>query len=59
VRCVAHDNMESGSPVSTQYFSQGVIANGTPLYYVKDRLGSVTQLVSNSGSATAQYAYDP
>lgn len=59
VRCVAHDNTQSGSPVSTQYFAQGVIANGTPLYYVKDRLGSVTQLVSDSGSVAAQYAYDP
>ena len=59
MRCLAHDNTQSGSPVSTQYFAQGVITGGTPLYYVRDRLGSVSQLVSNSGSIEAQYTYDP
>jgi hypothetical protein len=59
MRCLAHDNLESGSPVRTQYFPQGVISNGSYIYYVQDRLGSVTMLVSNSGSVAAQYAYDP
>jgi RHS repeat-associated protein len=59
VRCLAHDNTQSGSPVSTQYFPQGVITNGTTFYYVQDQLGSVTQLVTNSGSIAAQYSYDP
>lgn len=36
VRRLAHDNTQSGSPVSTQYFPQGVIAGGTPYYYVQD-----------------------
>jgi RHS repeat-associated protein len=59
VRCLAHDNTQSGSPVTKQYFAQGVIASGTPYYYVQDQLASVTQLVSSSGNVAAQYAYDP
>jgi RHS repeat-associated protein len=58
-RCLAHDNTQSGSPVSTQYWDQGVIANGTPYYYVEDQLGSVRQLVTTSGTVAVQYDYDP
>jgi RHS repeat-associated protein len=58
-RCLAHDNTQSGSPVSTQYFGQGIILSGTPYYYVQDRLGSVTQLVTKSGTLVTQYTYDP
>ena len=36
-----------------------VIAGGTPYYYVRDRLGSVRQLVTTSGSVAVQYDYDP
>lgn len=59
VRCLAHDNTQSGSPVSAQYFFQGVITGGTSYYYVSDRSGSVTQLINGDGSVAAQYAYDP
>jgi RHS repeat-associated protein len=59
VRCLAHDNTKSGSPVSTEYFDQGAIVNGTPYYYVKDQLGSVEGLVTGSGSVAAEYSYDP
>ena len=58
-RCLAHDNTQTNSPVSTQYFAQGAIISATPYYYIQDRLGSVTALISSSGSITAQYAYDP
>jgi RHS repeat-associated protein len=57
--CLAHDNTQSGSPISAQYFAQGVISSGTPYYYVKDRLGSVIQMVSATGAIAAQYSYDP
>jgi RHS repeat-associated protein len=57
--CLAHDNTQSGSPVSTQYFSQGAIISGTPYYYVQDRLGSVREMVATGGSIAAQYDYDP
>jgi RHS repeat-associated protein len=59
VRCLAHDNTQSGSPVSTQYFDQGMIISGTSYYYVKDELGSVTQLVTSTGTVASQYTYDP
>jgi RHS repeat-associated protein len=59
MRCLAHDNTQTNSPVSTQYFDQGAIISGTPYYYVKDELGSVTELVSSTGSVASQYAYDP
>jgi RHS repeat-associated protein len=58
-RCLVHDNTKTGSPVSTQYYDQGAIVNGTPYYYVKDRLGSVDELVTSSGGIAAQYTYDP
>jgi len=59
VRCPARDNTQSGSPVSTQYFDQGVIISGTSYYYVKDQLGSINELVTSSGSVASQYSYDP
>jgi RHS repeat-associated protein len=58
-RCLAHDNTQSGSPVSTQYFAQGAIIGGTSYYYVKDELGSVAELVSSTGTVASQYTYDP
>jgi RHS repeat-associated protein len=59
VRCLAHDNTQSGSPVSAQYFDQGIITGGTSYYYVQDGLGSVSQLVTASGAVASQYTYDP
>lgn len=58
-RCLAHDNTQSGSPVSTEYFPQGAIIGGTSYYYVRDRLGSVTELVSAAGTVVSQFTYDP
>ena len=53
------DNTLSGSPVTKKFFDQGVVQNGSPLYYVKDQQGSVRQLVDTSGKVQAQYDYDP
>lgn len=36
-----------------------MITSGTPYYYVQDGLGSVTQLVTNSGTVASQFAFDP
>jgi len=57
--CLAHNNRQSGSPVSSQFFPQGVIAGSTPYYYVRDQLGSVTQLVTSSGGVASQFTFDP
>jgi RHS repeat-associated protein len=59
VRCLERDNLQSGSPVSKQYFGQGFIAGGKRYYYVTDHLGSVRQLVDDTGRVRAQYDYDP
>ena len=53
-----HDNMQSGSPVSKQYFQQGLIMSGRGYYYAADRLGSVRQLVDTTGAIRTQYDYD-
>jgi RHS repeat-associated protein len=57
-RCVEHDNTQPGSPISKQYFAEGVVAEGTGYYYVFDLLGSVRQLVDGTGKIRAQYDYD-
>jgi RHS repeat-associated protein len=58
-RCLEHDNLKNGSPVSKRYFDQGVQIGAQAYYYVTDRLGSVRQLVDSSGAVRAQYDYDP
>ena len=59
VRCAAHDNTQTGSPISTRYFDQGTIISGTAYYYLTDELGSVNELVTSSGSVASQFTYDP
>ena len=58
-RCLEHDNTKLGSPVSKQYFAQGVVVAGFSQYYITDQLGSVRQLVGAGGRALAQYQFDP
>jgi RHS repeat-associated protein len=57
--CLAHDNTQTGSPVSTQYFTQEAIVGGTSYYYLKDEQGGVRELVGNTGTVAAQYSSDP
>jgi RHS repeat-associated protein len=57
--CLAHDNTQSGSPVSTEYFPQGATVGGPPYYYVKDALGSVRELIGTNGTVAAQLDYTP
>ena len=45
--------------VTKRYFSEGVAQNGQPFYYTLDRLGSVHQLVDQSGVVRASYEYEP
>lgn len=58
-RCLERDNLQSGSPISKRYFAQGVLASGSPQYYVTDQLGSVRQVASAGGQVLAQYQFDP
>jgi RHS repeat-associated protein len=45
--------------VTKRYFSEGVVQNGQPFYYTLDWLGSVRQLVDQSGAVWASYEYEP
>ncbi|HEY2106109.1 MAG TPA: RHS repeat-associated core domain-containing protein [Candidatus Binataceae bacterium] len=45
--------------VTKRYFSEGVVANGQPLYYARDNLGSVRGLITASGIVTVSFDYDP
>ncbi len=58
-RCLEHDNLQPGSPISKQYFSHGMISGNDSLYYVTDHLGSVRQLVDAASKIRAHYSYDP
>jgi RHS repeat-associated protein len=58
-RCAEHDNAQSGSPLSTRYFDQGIVSGSTGYYYVAEDSGTVRQLVDTSGKVRAQYDYDP
>jgi len=51
------DALQPGSPVVKRFFGQGLIANGTKLYYTTDQLGSVRELVDSSGVVRADYRY--
>ena len=51
--------MQTDLPVSIQYFEQGEIIGGTAYYYVQDRLGSVSQLITATGSVASQSTFDP
>lgn len=46
--------------VLRQFFTQGFIdTDGTKLYYTRDHLGSIRELVDAQGSVRARYDYDP
>jgi len=49
---------ESGA-VTKRYYPQGVIDNGTPLFYSMDHLGSIRELTDSTGAIRARYAYEP
>jgi RHS repeat-associated protein len=57
-RCLSHNNLAS-SAVTNQYFAQGEIASGKGYYFVRDQLGSVTQLITQSATSAAQFSFDP
>ncbi len=58
-RVLEHDNAKSGSPISKEYFEQGILVDGIGYYYSADGLGSLRQLIDAGGVIAAQYDYDP
>jgi RHS repeat-associated protein len=49
----------SGSAVVKRFLRQGVVDNGTKLFYSRDHLGSIRELCDNAGAVSARYEYDP
>jgi RHS repeat-associated protein len=57
------EERDASGAVVKRYFPQGVKIEAGPLagkyYYTRDHLGSVRELVDESGNVRARYAYDP
>ena len=51
------DGLQPGFPITKRYFGQGVIDNGTKLFYTTDHLGSVRSLLDENGNTVADYRY--
>ena len=51
------DGLQTGFPITKRYFGQGVIDNGTKLFYTTDHLGSVRELLDETGTIVAEYRY--
>jgi YD repeat-containing protein len=51
------DGLQTDFPITKRYFAQGVIQNGTRLYYTKDHLGSIRQSLDTAGEVVADYRY--
>jgi RHS repeat-associated protein len=49
----------NNNAITKRYFAEGVQISGQSLYYTQDRLGSVGELVDQSGVLQASYEYDP
>jgi RHS repeat-associated protein len=49
----------SGATVTKRFFSQGVQDTGTSYLYTSDHLGSVRELMDETGAVRARYDYDP
>ncbi len=51
------DGLQAGFPITKRYFGQGVLQGTTKLYYTTDHLGSVRELVDETGEVVADYRY--
>ena len=53
------EERDASDNVTKQYFSQGMMLNGSPYYYTKDHLGSIRELINSTGTVVTRYDYDP
>jgi RHS repeat-associated protein len=49
----------SSGVVTAQYFLLGETISGTSYLYTKDRIGSIREMTTASGTIESQYSYDP
>ena len=52
------DGLAAGNPITKRYFGQGVLVGAQKLFYTFDQLGSVRELVDDTGAIRADYRYD-
>ena len=45
--------------VTLRLYPQGQLSGTTPYYYTRDHLGSIRELLNNTGSVVGRYNYDP
>ena len=51
------DGLQTGFPITKQYFGQGEVRGATKLHYTFDHLGSIRELVDAAGTVQAEYRY--
>jgi RHS repeat-associated protein len=55
---LAEERDVSGNPTK-RFYSEGQMTGSTGLFYTRDHLGSVREVVNSTGSLQARYDYDP
>jgi RHS repeat-associated protein len=55
-RCECRD---ASGLITAQFFAKGEVISGTFYYYFSDHLGSVCEMTDSSGTAQADYRFDP
>jgi RHS repeat-associated protein len=53
------EERDASDNVTKRFFAQGEQIAGTNYYYTRDHLGSIREMVDNSGTIQARYDYDP
>jgi RHS repeat-associated protein len=56
---IAQQRDAAGIVVQKEFYVQGEVTGSTKLYYFKDHLGSVRDVIDSTGSLRARYDYDP
>jgi RHS repeat-associated protein len=50
---------DSSGAVTKRYFAQGMFVGSTKYFYTRDHLGSIREMLDDSGVKKARYDYDP
>jgi RHS repeat-associated protein len=56
---IAEERENDGTTVAKRFFNQGEQISSSNYYYTFDHLGSIREMVDNSGTIQARYDYDP
>ncbi len=56
---IVEERDASGNTVNKRYYPQGFVEGNDKIYYTRDHLGSVRELVDHNGNMRSQFDYDP